>query len=194
MSRDAWERRYTDDAHAHREDGRSSAPELAGFLAALPELPRTALDLGCGTGADAVYLAQQGIETTGLDFSPGALALASQRAEERGVRVTWVEGDVLDLPLADASMDLVTDHGCLHHVSADDKARYASEVARVLRPGGALLVREMNHAGDHEHAVTDAQLRAMITDLPLRLASIVEFEVAGGHGTRRATLSVIRRD
>jgi len=194
MSRDAWDRAYAEGRHEHQWDTPWSSPELAGFLAGLPELPRTALDLGCGTGGDAVFLAQLGIEATGLDLSPAALELARERAEHAGVQVEWVEGDVLDLPFPDAHVELVTDRGCLHHVPHEQQPRYAREVARVLRPGGTLLIREMNEAGRHKHAVTEEQVRTMVEGLPLCVASIVPFDMVGPHGSRSATLSVIRRD
>lgn len=194
MTREAWNQAYSGSIHELHGGKPSSAPELAGFLAGLPELPSTALDLGCGTGGDAVYLAGLGIDTTGLDFSPAALELAKQRAGERGVTVTWIEGDVLDLPIADASIDLVTDHGWLHHVRAEDQPSYAREVARVLTPGGLLLIREMNHAGHHEHAVSDESIRAMVADVPLRVRCVVPFDMAGPHGAAAATICVLERD
>ena len=189
-----WDRAYAEGTHEHQWDTPWSSPELAGYLAGAVELPRTALDLGCGTGGDAVYLAERGIATTGLDISPVALEHAATRAERSGVDVTWLVGDVLDLPVADASIDLATDRGCLHHVPHEDQATYACEVARILRPGGRLLVREMNEHGRHKHAVTEESLRAMIVGVPLRIVSVVPFDMVGAHGSARATLSVLQRD
>lgn len=188
-----WDRAYADGKHQQQWDTPWSSPELAGFLAGLGMLPRSAVDLGCGTGGDAVYLAQRGIETTGLDLSPNALELARERAQRNDVHVTWVVGDVLALPFDDASFELVTDRGCLHHVPHVDQPRYAREVARVLVPGGRLLIREMNEHGRHKHAVTEDDVHAMIADLPLQVDVVVPFEMVGAHGSRRATLSVIRR-
>jgi ubiquinone/menaquinone biosynthesis C-methylase UbiE len=193
MTRDAWDRAYADGMHRHQWDTPWSSPELAGFLAGLVELPERAIDLGCGTGADVVFLAQQGIDAVGLDISPKALELARTRADDAGVTATWVEGDVLDLPFADAEFDLVVDRGCLHHVPDADQPRYAAEVARVLRPGGVLLIREMNEAGRHKHAVTEASIRAMLLGTELGVRSIVAFDMVGAHGTARATMSVIAR-
>lgn len=193
MSRDAWNKEYTASGHTHKWDTPWSSPELAGYLAGVGELPATAIDLGCGTGGDAVFLAQQGIETTGLDLSDAALALAQTRAETAGVRVRWVEGNVLNVPFDDESFDLVTDRGCLHHIPHADQPKYAAEVARILRPGGTLLIREMNEAGRHKHAVTLADIELMIDSLPLRVASCINFDMVGPHGSARATLAVIRR-
>jgi SAM-dependent methyltransferase len=179
--------------HHRHEPAQWSAPELAGYLAGAGELPSTALDLGCGSGGDAVFLATLGIATTGVDQDAAALERAAVRADEAGVHVTWIEGDVLDLALDDASFDLATDRGCLHHVAAAHQPRYALEVARVLRPGGRLLVREHNHPGHDELAVTDESIRAMIAGTPLELVSSVPFAASGGHGAG-GRLWVLRRD
>lgn len=193
MSHHDWERAYGEGHHGQHADAQPSAPELAGYLAGAVDLPRTALDMGCGTGADAVYLAERGIEMFAIDSSPAALELARARAARAGVEVTWIEGDVLDVPLEDSSIDLVADHGCLHHVAQEDQARYAQEVARVMRPGGRLLIRERNGSGHHAHGITEDAIRAMITDLPLRVAAIIPFDTPGAHGSSRATLTVVER-
>lgn len=176
----------------HDDHGHASwtSFELAGFVAGLSELPRTAIDVGCGTGGDAVFLAELGIATTGLDVSGEALDRARERAAAGGVDVTWVEGSALDLPVADASIDLVTDRGCLHHIDERDRARYASEAARVLRPGGTLLVRDMSRAGQDSHQITEDALRTMIAGLPLRIHTIVPFR----QGAVTGIVAVIRRD
>jgi ubiquinone/menaquinone biosynthesis C-methylase UbiE len=190
MSHEHWNEHH---AAAHDHDPASSCAELAGFLAGTATPPRRALDLGCGTGADAVFLAEQGIEVTGIDLSATALTLARERARQHGVSVDWLEGDVLQLPVADGSFDLALDRGCLHHLTRDEQARYAIEVARVLRPGGTLLVREMNQAGHHEHAVSEESLRAMVVGTSLHVRSIVRYVVPGGDRTIRTMLAVIDR-
>jgi ubiquinone/menaquinone biosynthesis C-methylase UbiE len=189
MTHENWDQHYSGEHHGHQQDQPGSA-ELAGFIAGLAEIPRRALDLGCGTGADAVFLAEQGIATTGIDLSATALEHARQRAERHDVSVEWMQGDALHLPLEDGCMDLVLDRGCLHHIASGEHGRYAAEVARVLRPGGTLLVREMNVVGHHEHAVSEASLRAMIEGVSLQMRSIVTH---GGTGGRRTMLAVIDR-
>lgn len=94
------------------------------------------LDVGCGSGNAAVQAAAEGAEVTGLEFSPGLLARARDRAADAGVHVEFVEsdGDLLSFP--DGSFDVVlSTGGCLidaHH------GIVAGELARVLRPGGRL--------------------------------------------------------
>lgn len=107
---------------------------------ALP--PGRALDLGCGTGADAVYLATHGWTVTGVDIVPKALRSARQRAQAAGVDVTWAHGDVAALGTLDLSspFDLVYDLGCFHGLRDDDRAGYAEGVTRLTAPGATLLL------------------------------------------------------
>jgi ubiquinone/menaquinone biosynthesis C-methylase UbiE len=176
-------------AHAHDEHTTWSSFELAGFLAGLTELPRTVLDVGCGAGGDAVYLAGRGMDVIGVDLSAESLEQARAHADRGGVDVTWIQASALDLPVEDASIDLVTDRGCLHHIEPIDHARYAQEVARVLRPGGMLLVRDMQHAGNDGPQVTEPGLGGMIDGLPLQLSRVVPFQ----QGRMSGILAVFRR-
>jgi SAM-dependent methyltransferase len=75
-----------------------------------------------------------------VDSSSVALDLARQRALDEGLAVDWRLGSALALPVADRSIDLALDRGCLHVISRRYRRRYAKEVARVLRPGGTLVL------------------------------------------------------
>jgi S-adenosylmethionine-dependent methyltransferase len=100
------------------------------------------LDLGGGTGGDAVRLAQLGHRVTVVDPSPDALASLHRRGIEAGLTepVTGVQGDAADLleHVGRASFDLVVCHGVLEHV--DDPGEALATVADVLRPGGHVSV------------------------------------------------------
>src|SRR5947209_7361849 len=74
-----------------------------------------ALDLGCGQGVNAVYLAQRGFSVVAVDFVPAALAAAEARAEQAGVEVELRECDVLDFE-PPSTFDVVLDSVCLHHL------------------------------------------------------------------------------
>ena len=94
------------------------------------------LDVACGTGNATIPAAQTGARTTGLDITPELLVDARRRADDAGVDIEWVEGDAEDLPFDDAGFDVVlSTFGCMF---APDHRRTASELARVLRPGGRL--------------------------------------------------------
>lgn len=97
----------------------------------------TALDLGCGAGSEVAYLAGRGFTALGVDLSAAAVVLARRQHPH----CTYVQADVLCLPLATASFDIVLDRGCFHYLSPADRAGYVAETGRVLRAGGRLLLR-----------------------------------------------------
>lgn len=97
-----------------------------------------ALDVCCGTGDVSLALARTGARVTGLDFSPEMLTVARQRARRAAEPVEFVQGDALALPFAEGSFDAVTISYGLRNL-ADFRAGLA-EMARVLRPGGRLVV------------------------------------------------------
>jgi SAM-dependent methyltransferase len=96
-----------------------------------------ALDLGCGTGTDAIFLAQHGCQVVGVDFVPEAIATANERAHDVGASATFVLGDVTRLRALGVRgpFDLVIDIGCFHGIPAGRRDAYVAEVAAVTRPG-----------------------------------------------------------
>lgn len=97
------------------------------------------LDVATATGHTAVALAPHARHVTGVDLTPEMLALARTQAERRGLtNVTFAEADAEALPFADASFDVVTCRIAAHHFPQVD--RFSREAARVLRPGGRLVV------------------------------------------------------
>lgn len=107
-----------------------------------PPPPGRALDLGCGTGTQAVYLAGRGWDVTGVDAVAKPLRRARVRAQAAGVTVHWVRGDVAALDQAGLrpGFDLVFDRGCFHGLRPDERASYAVAVTGVTRPGARLLM------------------------------------------------------
>jgi len=95
------------------------------------------LDACCGTGDLAVAAEREGGIVTGLDFSPRML----ERARRKSETVTWIEGDLLELPFEDGSFDAATVGFGVRNV-ADLEAGLA-ELQRVLRPGGRLAILEI---------------------------------------------------
>lgn len=94
------------------------------------------LEIGCGSGANLLYLARQGYEAIGIDGSGVALDIASRRLAVEGLAATLHHGDVGALPFPDAGIDCVIDIECLYANSFADSRRIVSEIHRVLRPGG----------------------------------------------------------
>jgi SAM-dependent methyltransferase len=106
---------------------------------ALP--PARALDLGCGTGTDSVYLAQHGWDVAGIDMVPEALAIARRRAAAAGVKLRFVLGDVTRLKdVVQGQFDLLLDFGCFHTLPADQRAAYVDSVSAVAATGATFLL------------------------------------------------------
>jgi cyclopropane fatty-acyl-phospholipid synthase-like methyltransferase len=103
-----------------------------------------ALDLGCGTGTNVIYLAQRGFEAIGVDISARAIARARRKIQQAGLeqQAHVYAGDVtrLDaLPVA-GLFDLALDMGCLHGVDLAARPRYVAGLASHMRPGGLYLL------------------------------------------------------
>ncbi|MCI4350769.1 MAG: class I SAM-dependent methyltransferase [Thermoplasmata archaeon] len=101
--------------------------------------PGPLLDVGCGAGTNALWLARQGFRVTGVDISPGAIAGAQRRAESGRVAAEFRVGDALNLPFARGRFRVVTDVGCFHTLPVNLRPGYVREVRRVLRPGGTYI-------------------------------------------------------
>ena len=104
-----------------------------------------ALDLGCGTGTHAVYLAARGWHVTAIDNVESALRRARDRAAAREVTVDWVNADVTllaQLGLA-PGFTLVFDRGCYHGLDGRQRDAYAAAVTDLARPGATLLMWAM---------------------------------------------------
>lgn len=101
---------------------------------ALPDSGNFVLDAGCGTGNNLVHLAAHG-RAVGVDLSSEALRFCRTRG------VTVIQGSVLSLPVRDGVFDCVTSFDVLYHRWVSDDRAAVRELARVLRPGGHLLVR-----------------------------------------------------
>ena len=110
--------------------------------------PGRALDLGCGTGTNVIYLAEHAWDATGIDAEPLALDVARERvADVAGARV--VLGDVTRLGSLGLGgpFDLALDIGCFHSVPRSRRDAYASGVATLTRPGATLFVFAFGRRG-----------------------------------------------
>jgi len=100
-------------------------------------LPGRGIELGCGEGRQAIWLAGRGWKMTAVDFSPVAVDRGRKIAERHGIRVDWVVADVLDYDLT-APVDLAM---ILYlHIHRDEFAGVLAKAATALAPGGTLLV------------------------------------------------------
>ncbi len=138
-----WDHMY---GHRHAAGNSEPNPVLAHESAGLA--PGTALDLGCGEGTDALWLAKRGWHVTAVDIS--GVALDHARASDRDQQVDWLQADMLVWqPPADA-YDLVSLHYV--HIPPAERAAVFDRLARAVRPGGTLLV-VAHHPSDLETTV-----------------------------------------
>ena len=115
-------------------------PEVYAFLECHP--PGKALDLGCGTGTNALTLAKYGWQVLGIDFVPRAIQMARRKTNRAGFdeKVDFLIGDVLAPDLIQGKFDLILDIGCFHSFSGKDVNRYKNIVSSHLAPRGSLLL------------------------------------------------------
>ena len=120
--------------------------EVPGELRALIEgnglAAGRALDIGCGTGTQAVYMARSGWEVTAIDAVPRPLAQARARADTAGVSVDWILGDVARLHRLglEPGFTLFFDRGCFHGLDESQRGAYAAAVDSLAAPGATLLM------------------------------------------------------
>jgi len=98
------------------------------------------LDVGCGTGENAIFLASKGHETWGLDFVPVAIERAKAKAAERSVRVNFSVADALELAKIGQQFDTVIDCGLFHTFDDSERPKFVGGLAAVVRPGGWLHI------------------------------------------------------
>jgi SAM-dependent methyltransferase len=117
---------------------------IEGVEGSAPLPASTALDLGCGTGDNSIYLAKHGWRVTGIDFIAKAVDKARTKAAADNVDIRFEQGDVTRLCQegVGSNFALIVDNGCLHGMSDDDRYYYVREVTATAAPGALLLLVE----------------------------------------------------
>jgi 2-polyprenyl-3-methyl-5-hydroxy-6-metoxy-1,4-benzoquinol methylase len=98
------------------------------------------LDLGTGPATQAFALAELEFQVTASDLSSDAVAQGQARAESQGLRIQFIQDDILDTRLT-GNFDLVFDRGCFHVFAPEHRATYARTVAGLIKPGGLLFLK-----------------------------------------------------
>ncbi|MBE9523832.1 MAG: class I SAM-dependent methyltransferase [Chloroflexi bacterium] len=119
-------------------DTRVTPPEVINFADQHP--PGRALDLGCGTGTNVIYLAKRGWESIGIDFAPKAIRAARRKIKHHDYNTRFWVDDVTRLHKVSGSFDFILDMGCYHSLDSDEQKSYLKNVDRLLNPGGHYLL------------------------------------------------------
>ena len=162
-------------------DTEISPPELIAFLDRSPA--GRALDLGCGTGTNAITMAENGWEVVGVDFSGLAISKARRKAQRAEVAIKFYRDDVSRLQKVDGTFDLVLDIGCFHSLPPQDREGYALHLCHLLRPVGTYLLYSRIHVQTTESLAHPSEIE--IKELFLQHLNLVSVE----HGTERGRVS-----
>jgi SAM-dependent methyltransferase len=102
--------------------------------------PGRAIDLGCGSGANSIFLAQHGFDVTGVDFASMAIEKARRRADEAGASVRFVVDDLTNLRSVEGTFDFLVDYGSMDDLGPKDRKLYVENVLPLTHPDSQFLL------------------------------------------------------
>ncbi len=161
------------------------------------EISGIVLDVGCGTGENALYLASLGFEVWGVDAAPAAIKKAKEKAKECGISINFLVSDALKLQLLQNKFDTVIDCGLFHVFSDEERPVFAAGLSSALSPGGKYLMLcfiEHEPGSYGPRRVTQAEIRAAFSKgWKINYIREAELETTSGAGGVKAWLSSITR-
>lgn len=108
-------------------------------------IPCETLDAGCGEGYFSIYLAKNGFDVTGIDFSETAISRAKKNAERAGVECRFMKQDAIDINGFDERFDFIFEWGLLHLIMPPERRKYLSGMKRVLKKSGMYMSASLSH-------------------------------------------------
>jgi cyclopropane fatty-acyl-phospholipid synthase-like methyltransferase len=140
-------------------DTGSTPPEIVAAIEGGKAPIGRALDLGCGTGTNAIYLAQHGYDLIAIDVSRRAIALARRKTRLTNMMHTirFVRGDVVQMQrwVPANSIGFAYDIGCFHSLTTESRRRYVSALTAVLRPGAVYMLYAFEPQADRRGVALD---------------------------------------
>jgi len=132
-----WDARYKEGKEALPWDTGLPAPELVEFFDTLAKKPARALEIGCGTGTNAIWMAQQGVDVVATELSPTAVDTALEKQKSSGTNVQFLVSDILEKsPAPASSIDFVFDRGVFHVMAPELRQKFVDRVADALADKG----------------------------------------------------------
>lgn len=145
-------------------------------------LPKTVLEIGCGTGTDSIWMSQQGCVVTATDVSDKVLNEAAKRSLQSGIDIKFINADIVEDRL-DGMFDLIYDRGCFHLYNQElDRVKFVKAVSKLLSPTGTWLslnasVESWDSTQPGRSAKTAGQI-VRVLEPYLRLVSIAEINLS----------------
>ena len=166
--------------------------------------PCSAVDLGCGVGNYAIWLATKGFKVTGIDFSKKAVELARKEAERVNVNCTFMVGDLTDTEFKSITKyKFAYDWEVLHHIFPDDRGIYIQNVVKILQKAATYftvcfseLDQDFGGEGKYRKTPMDTMLYfssekeiEQILEANFEIMDITTTEIAGKYGTHKAVVA-----
>ena len=166
-------------------------------LADSGEIKGTVLDVRCGTGENALYIAQKGFRVTGIDSEPTVIAKAMLEAAARNLKVPFFAFDALHLGCLGMVFDTVIDIGLFHVYSDMEKKIFANSLAQALKKGGQyhmLCISELEKGSFGPGKVTQGEIRSIFSEgWEIRYIKDARLETTLEKGWCSAWLASIKR-
>ncbi|MBY0547318.1 MAG: class I SAM-dependent methyltransferase [Candidatus Obscuribacterales bacterium] len=184
MEKVDWDQRYVDSNTPW--DSGTPSEVLSAFLDDENVQPGRALELGCGTGTNAIFLAQRGFEVTAVDLSATAIKMAKEKAEKAGCNVNFVQADVTALPDIGAPFPFVFDRGTYHVVRGINLEGLQSTLSHVVARGGFYLVLagSANENAPPDNGPPRVTAHDLCRELEGTAFDLVRLEESNFHGIR----------
>lgn len=102
--------------------------------------PGNVLELGSGPGRNAIYFAEQGCKVDAVDLSQESIDWAKERAEERNLKINFIQNNIFDVQIDEGTYDIVYDSGCFHHIAPHRRNNYIELVEKALKLKGHFAI------------------------------------------------------
>jgi len=167
--------------HSDRPD-----KELIDLIESKRIKPNSVLDVGCGAGTDALYLASKGCKVTAIDVSHEAIKIARERAEKAGLEINFIAGDFLDMDFHNESFDFINDRGFFHHIDPRNREKVAMKINGLIKSNGNYYLRCWSDKEEESdrgpHRISKDEIKNTFSKF-FKIGEIKDFRF-GGKGAR----------